>query len=724
MALKKPVAFYASTIAATISKTLTTIPVTDFDDGEGGTLTGTKGFIIDEGENSGNSDYGQEIIIGTISGSNLINCIRGVSNVDGITATTALQKKHKRGASIKISNHPYILDIIRALNGETGLDPANIPYYTSAPSFTSNSQQLATVKLVTDTAIAGGVDASTSAKGISTLSVAPVSPTAPIAVGDNDPRVLSADDAALVAAITADAAEINKLDGFTGTASGLNDAVAMATAADVVDGGFTRNYTNGEVFTLPAGKSVAMKSDGNIELTGYSAFSTLGTPANTEIIPGASRLVSYNVRHFRKGTGRMFVWGYDSPAADMDMVPFTVNPAASATPSPDTVNSLNAEAGAEGIENDAIQLDTDKVLGAYRGNSGGTELQCVVYTLTDSGAATNGTVNIVASGPAAYTPNGGIRLAKISATQAVVFYFLSGTGLVARILTISGTTITAGAAQTVIATANTLVVHEVSEYVGSSSPYYMQVWYADSTAGTENLVVATLTGSTLAAGTPITVASAVGLGEMIAIDATTVLWAHSHSDSSVSVRLITRAGTVPTVGTATVMTASDALASSQVTIEAIGDYTYVVGYCRTGTTTVKFGMYEVHEGVITATGAIKETATDESQFAPRASYYAPGILFLGYMNYDSGSTDDRYKVVTCTMTHNFDKAFGVTQAAIAPAASGAVGLGPRVTELSGLTPGSFYYPDIDGDVYTSTATPLYGYMKSLADTSTSFIKRD
>lgn len=48
----------------------------------------------------------------------------------------------------------------------------------------------ATYKSYMDTlAIQGALDSSTTVKGVSTLSVAPVSPTAPIAVGDNDPRL-------------------------------------------------------------------------------------------------------------------------------------------------------------------------------------------------------------------------------------------------------------------------------------------------------------------------------------------------------------------------------------------------------------------------------------------------------------------------------------------------------------------------------------------------------
>lgn len=256
MAFKKPVALYQSTISSTIGKTDTTIPVTDFDDGEGGTLTNgsVRAFIIDEGENSGNADFGQEFIIGTVdtSGLQLTSCTRGLSLVDGTSSVTANKKKHKRGASIKMTNHPYLLDVIRALNGETQFDADNIMEYDAAPSFTPGSNELATVKYADDLAIAGGVDASTSAKGITKLSVAPASATSPIAVGDNDPRMLSQAENDLVSAITASAAEINVLDGIDGnvTATILNEM-----------GGFFANtsITGTQATTLTAG--VASSAD-------------------------------------------------------------------------------------------------------------------------------------------------------------------------------------------------------------------------------------------------------------------------------------------------------------------------------------------------------------------------------------------------------------------------------------------------------------------------------
>lgn len=121
MALQVPVASFETTITATISKTVTTIPLSSVTTDDGTTLTNGQvySFIIDEGERSGNTDFGEETVTGTVdvAGLQLTSVTRGVSTVDGTTATAALQKKHRRGAKIKISDHPYLLAAIRALNG-------------------------------------------------------------------------------------------------------------------------------------------------------------------------------------------------------------------------------------------------------------------------------------------------------------------------------------------------------------------------------------------------------------------------------------------------------------------------------------------------------------------------------------------------------------------------------------------------------------------------------
>lgn len=116
MALKLPVALFDTQITSTISTTETTIPILSVTTKDGTALTNGNqyGFIIDEGK-----PLLEEFIIGTVDTANLrlTSCLRGVSVVDGATEISGLKKKHKRNATIKVTDHPYLVSAIRVLNG-------------------------------------------------------------------------------------------------------------------------------------------------------------------------------------------------------------------------------------------------------------------------------------------------------------------------------------------------------------------------------------------------------------------------------------------------------------------------------------------------------------------------------------------------------------------------------------------------------------------------------
>lgn len=113
MSIILPVAGFKTTLTSRVTATGTTIYIDSVVDDAGNNLSGTFGFIIDEG------DPTEETIIGTIdaASSRLISCVRGVSPTDGTTEVAALQSPHRKKATIKISDHPYLLLAIRALNG-------------------------------------------------------------------------------------------------------------------------------------------------------------------------------------------------------------------------------------------------------------------------------------------------------------------------------------------------------------------------------------------------------------------------------------------------------------------------------------------------------------------------------------------------------------------------------------------------------------------------------
>lgn len=104
MATPKVIAFFETTLASAITSSATSFTLTSAEDKEGVSLAAdTYGFVIDEGSSN------EEIVIATCTGTACTSAKRGVSVSDGDTEVAALKKAHRRGASIKITDAPFLL---------------------------------------------------------------------------------------------------------------------------------------------------------------------------------------------------------------------------------------------------------------------------------------------------------------------------------------------------------------------------------------------------------------------------------------------------------------------------------------------------------------------------------------------------------------------------------------------------------------------------------------
>lgn len=113
-------ALFETSLAAPISSTATTIPLSSIIVRGGEQLANYNCFTIDEGSSQA------EFVCGTISTSttSLINAARGVSAKDGFTENAALQFAHRRGASVKITDFPIIQILRNQNNGEATFENA------------------------------------------------------------------------------------------------------------------------------------------------------------------------------------------------------------------------------------------------------------------------------------------------------------------------------------------------------------------------------------------------------------------------------------------------------------------------------------------------------------------------------------------------------------------------------------------------------------------------
>jgi hypothetical protein len=141
------VALYEDNLQDTITASQTTLTLVRGTDKSGTALSGTFGFIIDEGTTL------EEFVIGTASGTAVTGLQRGISVTDGKTEVTALKKAHRKGATIKMTNYPILGRLNRQLSGLESLD--SFLYYTTSTILPTLDGQLAT-KYYVDQVGAGG----------------------------------------------------------------------------------------------------------------------------------------------------------------------------------------------------------------------------------------------------------------------------------------------------------------------------------------------------------------------------------------------------------------------------------------------------------------------------------------------------------------------------------------------------------------------------------------
>jgi len=146
-------------------------------------------------------------------------------------------REHRVGCSVVITDFLHIKAMNDLLNGTDSFNAAVPLGYDGTASITT-ANQLATKAYVDGVAIAGAPDASATVKGITKLSTAPVSPTIPIAVGDNDNRVspvsLAAVTAGKVAALVGSETSIAVGSGNTFvTETGLQNRLGITVSIGI-----------------------------------------------------------------------------------------------------------------------------------------------------------------------------------------------------------------------------------------------------------------------------------------------------------------------------------------------------------------------------------------------------------------------------------------------------------------------------------------------------------
>ncbi len=103
MSTPKIIAFFETSLASPVSASATSFTLVSGVDSQGTALSGEYGLVIDQGSAN------QEIVRATCTGTSCVSALRGVSVSDGVTEVVAYKKSHRRGASIKLTDAPFLM---------------------------------------------------------------------------------------------------------------------------------------------------------------------------------------------------------------------------------------------------------------------------------------------------------------------------------------------------------------------------------------------------------------------------------------------------------------------------------------------------------------------------------------------------------------------------------------------------------------------------------------
>ena len=273
------ISWFETSLQSKITSTATTATLVTGTDKRGTTISGTFGFIFDEGTTS------EEAVICTASGTALTGCTRGIDPQDGKTEVTALQYEHRRGASVKLTNYPILGILKRIANGQESFP--NTIYYPSAFSMTTASGSAIVHKSYVDSVVTGGAaDANLTTKGLSELAtVAQIN--AGTGMGDDTTARLFVNPSYLAssnyASYLPSSTQKLALAGSAGTPSGTNlyitqDDVSSSSFSDASD-----KVIRSDGDSLPSGLwvdisrfNIAASAQGDILYRGASAYTRLG----------------------------------------------------------------------------------------------------------------------------------------------------------------------------------------------------------------------------------------------------------------------------------------------------------------------------------------------------------------------------------------------------------------------------------------------------------------
>lgn len=277
LAIETPVALFTTSLTNSITAAATSMTLVSATTLDGTSLSSsTYSFILDEGTAS------QEFVKADCTSTTCTNMQRGISTITGTSTVAALTKNHRKGASVKITDAPLLLNLTRIVNG-TGTLP-NILSYTTHPTFTSNTQ-LVDLQQLNATAF-GSVPVVVASGGTGQTSL----PTNMLLVGNGTSGVLSTSSPTVTSITATSTTAVNTIAGtlnVTGNTNLLSQTNIIASSTQYIENVGTINATSTIRATSFVGSGASLT---NIAVPHYSFATTSLIQADSNLYATTSAI--------------------------------------------------------------------------------------------------------------------------------------------------------------------------------------------------------------------------------------------------------------------------------------------------------------------------------------------------------------------------------------------------------------------------------------------------
>ena len=708
-AIPTPIALFETSLASGITATATSMTLVSATDKDGNALSGTYAFILDEGTTN------EEFVNADCTGTACTNMTRGLSVVTGTTSITTLRHEHRRGASVKITDAPQLLILHRILNG-IGTIP-NVLSYTSAPTFTPGSTQLATVGYADSLAIAGSPNASTTTKGISEEATA-AEINAGTAAGGTGARLFVNPSTLITSTYGLQLPSSGEKSALAGTSGSPGSGNKYITENDVSSAGASGKVVrlNGTAYPAADGTAITGVVIGTVTQTASGAIaqndSVYTTAADTvksfyPTTQGTAASIStasshnQSVKDFGLSTNGNYLHIAGGDITTSGAIYAQVRTINAGETNFSNGTEANIYTTGNGSRKYAVaNIGTDKYLIIFQADTGGAAAGIKAVVISVSG--TTVTVGSVATIESTGSLTSYVGVAKANTDKAVIYYQKdSDSDLYAQVLTVSTTTITTNTPALVKAGSAQWKVS-----AGQLATDSNIVVYQDSTTGIMYGKIVTISSTTPSFGGEQTVinTSANYILQVNPYSSTKALLMYSEQTSPVNdqVAILTISGSTITKG-------SDlALASARITND-FGFYSLNSGYALVGdfasNTSVTTKLLDLTGATPTSLSSQNITVGDTSGIHNSVSFAK--VSPWTYMSGHGGNIGSLIKLTVPSSAR-----IGIASAAISNAATGSILYRYHAQTLSGitLTAGSVYYVDDNGQptVNSSLTAPTLG----------------